>query len=101
MLVQELHRASPGDVVGFVRAAPLALHVLRGDFPGEIWKLHVIGVEYLMTIALGRRNEKRYRSVFLRLASYVSQALTGHQVQPCYRWAVLGDLWRQPFQSHN
>jgi len=55
-LVQELHRASPGDVVGLVRAAPLALHVLRGDDSGEIWKLHVIGVEYLITIALERRN---------------------------------------------
>ncbi len=55
--MQELHRASPGDVVGFVRAAPLALHVLLGDDTSEVWKLHVIGVRYLMTIALASRNE--------------------------------------------
>ena len=56
MLVQELHRASPGDVIGFVRAAPLALHVLLGDDTSEVWKLHVIGVGYLMTIALATGN---------------------------------------------
>ena len=54
--MQELHCASPGDVIGFVRTAPLALHVLLGDDTSEIWKLHVIGVGYLMTIALGFGN---------------------------------------------
>ena len=52
MLVQELHRASPGNVI----SVSLALHVLLGDDTSEVWKLHVIGVGYLMTIALATGN---------------------------------------------